>query len=382
MNDRVLLGFTGGIRSSILAVLLREQGYDVRGAYVDFSDFPLPLWRSVHPNIADKASLQRVTERARSIGLDLDVIPGGELFEDRITDAVLHACLNQEQVSPGIWMQSSVVMPALSEWAQGHGYARIATGHRCNVSEGEIYLSDEPGDHALQLAFFPRSRMENFMFPLGTFQQVHLKKLASQLGNSLSEIQEELHPAQHPYATSPEGWAKWAGEIIKEPFNQKGWVRRTDLASGLLEHQGIFRYPAGQLFQLPTQKQEDKEKEQIQLVISGFDLASGTLWVMPPEGTFRTKIEVTDLLWREGPFVPPLEGMEIDVQLGEVPPGIVPQKHKGRIVFHSNHGGRVHFKAPMPGIFKGSALVFSKAGRVLGSARVSNPVLEPPVEAT
>jgi len=360
------------MRSSILAVLLREQGYEVRGAYVDFSGLPLALWKSVYPGVADPSAPQKVIDRARAVGLELDIIPGAGLFEQQIVDRLLHSCLNQQQGAPGVLFHSKVLLPSLCQWAKAKGYDQVATGHRCAVNDDDIYLSGEADDHALKLGFLDHATMGRVIFPLGNFQLTHLQKLGSQLKGAIPTEPDERRPILHPYLLNREGWCAWVKDKVQEPFTHRGWVRRQDASSGLAEHQGMYRHPVGLPMVQQTEQPGDQKSEVEALFVTGCDHASSTLWVAPITGTIPTYVELSDLLWREGPWMPPMDGLEVEVHLAE--PEVAPSATlhaTAKLVFHSNATGRLLFKGALPGVFLGTPLIFSKQSRVLGSAWVS-----------
>lgn len=97
MSGRILVGFTGGLRSSVLSVLLKEQGYEVSGIYLDLSDFSHPLWSSACASVANPKEPLQARQSAEKLGISLQVIQGGGLFEQKVVDPTIHAALMRRE---------------------------------------------------------------------------------------------------------------------------------------------------------------------------------------------------------------------------------------------------------------------------------------------
>jgi tRNA U34 2-thiouridine synthase MnmA/TrmU len=381
---RVLVGFTGGLRSAILASLLREQGHEVMGVYLDFSDFwqpasteeglqPQDPWLHSFRGLADPGALAAAVRQAENLHLDLQVIQAGGLFDQRVADPILHAAISRRDESPEVLFHSELLVPALARLAREGGFDRWASGHSV-LQEGDSLLEGAPaGDQLRLVGFAPQDDLSNGLFPLGMFQDSHLEKLGSQLGLEFRQPskREAWHSSgAHPAIVVPDLWGEWSTRRLPPELCMPGWIRYKANNAGLTEHRGLHRHPVGLPLRLPKRGTAEATAEESESSWYSMDveLSSQTVWALSPAEFPRSSAALQDLHWLEREASPTGVRVRALVCGGSGLPG----EASGVLHFHSLSTGRIDFTAPAELLFYGTRLLLLKDRRVVGHTRISS----------
>ena len=115
-KKKVVLGLSGGVDSTIAALLLKEQGYEVTGLYFDISE----------GNEAGKAAAEKVASEA---GIDFVYKNVHEEFYGTVVDNFCTEYISGRTPNPCIVCNPNVKFKTLTEYADHIGAYYIATGH-------------------------------------------------------------------------------------------------------------------------------------------------------------------------------------------------------------------------------------------------------------
>ncbi len=153
---KIVLGLSGGVDSAVSAKLLREQGYEVHGLYMDVGLGGLP-------------EAQRVAD---SLGIPLYAAHREALFEQEVRSYFEHAYQTARTPNPCVVCNRKVKFTALCQYADEIGAEHIATGHYARIgrdAEGRALLmrARSPKDQSYMLANLPREVLARCVFPLG-----------------------------------------------------------------------------------------------------------------------------------------------------------------------------------------------------------------------
>jgi tRNA U34 2-thiouridine synthase MnmA/TrmU len=397
---RVMVGFTGGMRSSVLSTLLQEQGYTVIPVYFDFSECRDPLWHSVDPALGSVTALQDAQLRAKFLGLELRVVAASGLFEQKVADPSVHSAILKLEEEPAILLHSRLIIPLLDQLAREQGCHTWATGHRVSQRDTSLFLEFDPdsgpasdqdsvfneNDQIPLVAFAGMQVLSRGMFPLGAFQQEHLQKLAQILELPPISSVKDLLPAQkqaHPATRDPKKWFEWISSRVPPDFFQRGWVKHPRLSFALADHGGYFQFPVGvqvRDFEITNldesvlfQKGSPSEKDRTLWVVS-HDAVDHTAWVYTRPEFMRSTVLLNELDWWEPQVLPQGEPVKaVAFQGGSTRPLDV-----GTVQFHLNATGSLELRRACSLLFHGTRIVFLKnqqgESRVVGTARVSSPV--------
>ncbi|WP_457638180.1 tRNA 2-thiouridine(34) synthase MnmA [Oceanithermus sp.] len=177
----VLVGFSGGVDSSVAAALLQEQGYRVRGVMLD-------LWREsegcqTDPENCPAAVAARVAEK---LGIEFELRDWREEFRRRIVDDFTAAYARGLTPNPCVRCNSEIKFAALLRLAGEYGASFVASGHyvRRLAAGGEIELHrGEPRkDQTYFLWRLARQNLPRILFPLGELSKNEVRDMAARLG--------------------------------------------------------------------------------------------------------------------------------------------------------------------------------------------------------
>ena len=162
--SKVVLGFSGGVDSAVSAELLKKQGFQVYGLYMDNTD--------------EAARLAAVTA-AEQRGIDLKVLDVKAQLEERVCRPFTEAYLRGETPNPCILCNPTLKFKSLMEYADAMGAAFVATGHYARAAGGRIYKGRPANDQSYMLCRLTRQQAERVLFPLGEYEKVQVRALAA-----------------------------------------------------------------------------------------------------------------------------------------------------------------------------------------------------------
>lgn len=177
MSKRVLLGMSGGIDSSISAMLLQEQGYEVVGVTFQFSGTD----EQNHHFVSDAKDLAKKLE-IKHITVDLRVE-----FKAVIIKYFIDEYEKGHTPFPCAYCNPILKFRYLEKYAEEEKCDFIATGHyvKTGYYNGEKYLyqgNDPEKDQAFFLWGLKRELVNKLIFPLGDFEKTAIRKLAHKKG--------------------------------------------------------------------------------------------------------------------------------------------------------------------------------------------------------
>ena len=263
---KIVLGFSGGVDSSVSAMLLKSEGYEVFGLYLDNSD--------------DKTR-ESALAAAQHIGISLKILDIKEELENRVCRPFTEAYLSGRTPNPCIICNPAVKFRNLLLYADSIGAEKIATGHYARSDSGMLLKGMPANDQSYMLCRLTREQVSRAVFPLGCFEKAQVRGMATEM--------------RLPTADKPDSM-----EICFIPDNDHiGWLcARAEMpgegdfmfhGKKLGRHDGIHRYTVGQrrtgLF--------DGRK----LYISRIDAGSNSIELALWEELFRTEVCAEDFNW-------------------------------------------------------------------------------------
>lgn len=324
--------------------------------------------------MASPDAARHAAARAAELGIELEIISAGGLFEQRVADPYLHDVLKGLEPSPGVLFHSELLIHALRQVSSAGKYDCVATGHSATLRSGSLLADTTDQGQASLLAFACSSDTKDLDFPLGGFSDAQVLKLAQTLG--LSPEPKHLSQIQHPAIANPSSWLDWAKHRLPPGFGQPGWVRETRQGSGLAEHHGIHEHPIGvpvevALLDDGAAAGEAAHSERLYSIAS--EAETQTIWASPLGEYGHQAVLLTELRWLDAATPPAPTGTDVEVRRSD--------GHWVRAVAHLWAGaigtGRLEFASPVGGVFNGSHLTLIRQGRIVGTARASIPFRNP-----
>ncbi len=174
----VFVGMSGGVDSSLSALLLKEQGYHVVGVYMKNWSKDLPGMKC--PWAEDLADAKRV---ATKLGIDFQIFDFETEYKQKVVDYMLDEFKKGNTPNPDVMCNQEIKFKLFYDIAREKGADFIATGHYAN-SDGEKLLKakDENKDQTYFLYRISKDAISHTIFPIGDMLKPDVKKLAAEHG--------------------------------------------------------------------------------------------------------------------------------------------------------------------------------------------------------
>ncbi len=347
----VLLGMSGGVDSSVAALLLTEQGYDVKGV-------TLQVWE---PEDEQAAVSKKWEERgcckvglarhvARRLGLSHEVVDTREIFRTNVMDDFIAGYLNGTTPNPCVRCNERVKFGQLYQLAQERGVDFVATGHYARVlpvdqGVGLFRGTDARKEQSYFLYRLPAAWLPHILFPVGHLQKAEVWERAEELdlpADEMKESQEICFVTQGDYRTflieeAPQ--ALRPGPFL-DPEGRK-----------IGEHRGIAFYTPGQRKGLGIALGE-------RLYVKEVNPETNAVVLGRAEDLSRRTCMVHDLNWLTD-TVPDME--QVDIKYRYTSPAV-----SGRVRQQTAGTLSIEFTEPQQALSPGQSLVLYQADRVLG----------------
>ena len=129
-GKRIIVGMSGGVDSSVAALLLKEQGHDVSGLFMkNWEDDDTDEYCSSREDLVDAVAV------ADTIGIDIDVVNFSAEYKKRVFDGFLSDYRAGRTPNPDVLCNAEIKFRAFLDHALGLGADCIATGHYARVRE-------------------------------------------------------------------------------------------------------------------------------------------------------------------------------------------------------------------------------------------------------
>ncbi len=182
MAKTVVVGMSGGVDSSVAALLLKEQGYNVIGLYMN-------NWEEKDECGActgeeDFTDVRRV---ANSIGIPYYSVNFAKEYMDRVFSYFLREYNAGRTPNPDVLCNREIKFKDFKQTAKKLGADYIATGHYCDILHdgGVHYLlkaKDQSKDQTYFLNQLSQTQLDNVLFPLGKLDKSEVRNIAEKNG--------------------------------------------------------------------------------------------------------------------------------------------------------------------------------------------------------
>lgn len=228
---------SGGVDSSVSALLLKNKGFDVVGVNL-----------VMHGNICgcgSSSELDIARQVSEKMGIDFRVFDFRNEFENEVISYFVETYIGGATPNPCVVCNKKLKFGALLDKADEMGFDHIATGHYAVIEKsGERYLLkkgvDALKDQSYVLYGLSQKQLSRTLFPLGEYEKSEIRRIAEENGL----INAKKHDSQDicflPNGNYPEFIEKYTGK----KFENGDFVTLDGKRLG--EHKGIIRYTVGQ----------------------------------------------------------------------------------------------------------------------------------------
>jgi tRNA-specific 2-thiouridylase len=177
-----VVGMSGGVDSSVTALLLKQQGYEVIGLFMkNWEDDDDSEYCSSRQDLIDAAAV------ADRIGIPLEAVNFAKEYKDRVFSYFLSEYAAGRTPNPDILCNSEIKFKAFLDHAMRLGADAIATGHYAQVINfnGNFQLlkaRDSSKDQSYFLHRLNQQQLSKSMFPLGQLLKSQIREIAREHG--------------------------------------------------------------------------------------------------------------------------------------------------------------------------------------------------------
>ena len=291
MAKTVYVGMSGGVDSSVSALLLKEQGYKVIGIYMKNWSKDLPGMKC--PWAEDLADAKRVAVR---LGIDFEVWDFEDAYREKVVDYMLEEFRKGNTPNPDVMCNQEIKFKLFYEKAIERGADFIATGHYARIIDGKLARAvDENKDQTYFLYRISEEALVHTIFPIGDMLKPDVKKLAKE---------NNLHNA---YKKESMGVC-FVGEVgmkdfLKEYIDIKpGEIREIESEKVLGYHEGAVFYTIGQRHGLYLNGVAGEINDGLPYYVVKKDIKNNIVYVsknLNDEHIWAKKLELKDVFVRQ-----------------------------------------------------------------------------------
>jgi tRNA-specific 2-thiouridylase len=341
MKQRILLGMSGGTDSSVAAILLLEQGYEVIGITFRFWEEGENFHLQDAVRLAEQLGIQHVTYDAR------------EVFRQNVVQYFMDEYLAGRTPFPCVKCNNELKWKLILEEADRLGCDKVAMGHYVNiVCEDNHYFVTEGKDPDKDQSFFlwglTQAQLSRIIFPLGQFYKTEVRAMAAVRGyKKVSEKKDSLgacfcsgdyRPFLKKQLADPDKYI-YSGDFVDETGKVLG------------QHDGFPLYTVGQRRGLIHLNRK--------VFVREIRPDTNEVVLAPLESMYKTEFLIRDV----NVVDQALFSTDFDVMCRI---RYRKQNTLSRVVFLENRTARVELSEPLESIAPGQTAVFYRDGRILG----------------
>lgn len=172
MKEKVLVGMSGGVDSTVAAVLLQKEGYDVTGVYMKLHHKP-----GYHEENYTKAKIV-----GDYLGIDVHFHDLSKEFEKEVYEYFVEGYRDGLTPNPCVVCNRTIKFGKMVEFADSLGIEKVSTGHYLNCDGKYIYAAkDQSKDQSYFLCEIKKEVLPRLVFPLGTWIKDDVKEYAAKI---------------------------------------------------------------------------------------------------------------------------------------------------------------------------------------------------------
>ncbi len=286
-DTRIVVAMSGGVDSSVVAALLKDEGYDVVGITLQLYDHGSTI-ENVKSCCAGR-DIEDARKVAETVGIPHYVLNYESRFSESVIDNFVDSYLAGETPVPCIDCNQKIKFRDLLQASKELGAQALATGHyiasRPGAQHWEMHRAkDAERDQSYFLFNTPREDLSFLRFPLGGYDKAETRRLAQKYDLDIAH-----KPDSQDICFVPTG--HYTNLINKlRPESVKPGVIRTMAGEEIGRHDGIVNYTIGQRRGLGIATGEP-------VYVISIDSEKNEIIVGQREDLAVTKLRLRDINW-------------------------------------------------------------------------------------
>lgn len=175
-NQKVFVGISGGVDSSVSAYLLKQAGYDVHGVFIKtWSPEWLPCtW------LSEKRDAMRI---CAALDIPFHFLDATEEYKTTVADYMIAEYKSGRTPNPDVLCNREIKFGAMWQFAKAHGADALATGHYAQTDGKALRrATDEAKDQSYFLWMLTPNDLAHVQFPIGHLQKEQVRAIAKHAG--------------------------------------------------------------------------------------------------------------------------------------------------------------------------------------------------------
>ena len=345
MKKTVLLGMSGGVDSSVSAILLKEQGYEVIGA-------TMQLWKS-NNTLKEQEDARKVCDK---LGIKHYVFDATDCFRENVINNFINCYKCAKTPNPCIECNKNLKFGYFYEKAKELDCEYIATGHYANIEYSDRYKThvikkskSKLKDQTYVLYGVKKEIIPHIIFPLGNFEtKDEIRQIAKNY-----DINVANKPDSQEICFVPDN--DYVGFLKKQGINKniQGDIVHVN-GEVLGKHKGIINYTIGQRKGLGISYKNP-------LYVVKLDLNRNEVIVGEEEYIFSSELYVKDIN-----MLVPINEEKIKAKIR-----YSAKEADAKLIHKDKNTAKVVFNSPQRAITPGQSIVFYDFdGIVLGGGKI------------
>ena len=349
---------SGGIDSTVTALMLHEQGYEVVGITMktwDYASSGTGAKGKKETGCCNLDSFNDARMAAVQHGFPHFILDIRDEFGDFVIENFVEEYLAGRTPNPCVMCNTHIKWRALLKRADALDCEFIATGHYANIHQhhnGRYYISkglDETKDQSYVLWGLQQDLLSRTLLPLGNYHKTEIRQMAADYGYPELAKKAESYEICFVPDNDYRGFLKRKVEGLEEKVAGGWFTDKTGKKLG--QHKGYPFYTVGQRKGLEIALGKP-------VYVTHIDPETNTVVLGDEEDLNRSEMQVTKLNWLKYNGVS--DGMEAITKIR--------YKDKGSLsnLFNADGNVRVHFYEEVKGIAPGQSAVFYEGNDVIG----------------
>jgi tRNA-specific 2-thiouridylase len=174
MKQKIVIGLSGGVDSSVAAAMLIEQGYEVHGVYLECYN---------EPGCRTDQDKKDALQVALKLGISFEVLDFRKEYKEKVVEYFYREYQAGRTPNPDVMCNREIKFGIFYDWAMQNGYEYIATGHYARIVNDSLQRArDETKDQSYFLWQIPKDHLAHILFPLGNMLKSEVRIRAEELG--------------------------------------------------------------------------------------------------------------------------------------------------------------------------------------------------------